>query len=127
MSCQISRCGGTGRRPGLKIPCNESYVPVRSRSPAPVVGAADPTTIYRGVEQLVARRAHNPEVRRFKSPPRNQILALQAVACKVFSFFRIFMFCIDFPPIGYIKIHNTHRAVCLCFANECPVKINNPL
>ncbi len=27
---------------------------------------------YRGVEQLVARRAHNPEVRRFKSPPRNQ-------------------------------------------------------
>ena len=27
-------------------------VPVRSRSPAP----------YRGVEQLVARRAHNPEV-----------------------------------------------------------------
>ena len=28
-------------------------VPVRSRSPAP---------IYRGVEQLVARRAHNPEV-----------------------------------------------------------------
>ena len=28
-------------------------VPVRSRSPAPV---------YRGVEQLVARRAHNPEV-----------------------------------------------------------------
>ena len=28
--------------------------------------------LYRGVEQLVARRAHNPEVRRFKSPPRNQ-------------------------------------------------------
>ena len=30
------------------------------------------STSYRGVEQLVARRAHNPEVRRFKSPPRNQ-------------------------------------------------------
>ncbi len=29
--------------------------------------------IYRGVEQLVARRAHNPEVVRFKSHPRNQI------------------------------------------------------
>ena len=29
-------------------------VPVRSRSPAPIS--------YRGVEQLVARRAHNPEV-----------------------------------------------------------------
>ena len=27
---------------------------------------------YRGVEQLVARRAHNPEVVRFKSHPRNQ-------------------------------------------------------
>ena len=30
------------------------------------------TKLYRGVEQLVARRAHNPEVRWFKSPPRNQ-------------------------------------------------------
>ena len=29
-------------------------------------------TIYRGVEQLVARRAHNPEAVRFKSHPRNQ-------------------------------------------------------
>ena len=28
--------------------------------------------LYRGVEQLVARRAHNPEVVRFKSHPRNQ-------------------------------------------------------
>ncbi len=28
--------------------------------------------IYRGVEQMVARRAHNPEVERFKSLPRNQ-------------------------------------------------------
>ena len=29
------RCGGTGRRPGLKIPWYESIVPVRPRSPAP--------------------------------------------------------------------------------------------
>ncbi len=29
-------------------------------------------SLYRGVEQLVARRAHNPEVVRFKSHPRNQ-------------------------------------------------------
>ena len=42
-----------------------TLVPVRSRSPAPA--------IYRGVEQLVARRAHNPEVVRFKSHPRNHI------------------------------------------------------
>ena len=34
-------------------------VPVRSRSPAP----------YRGVEQLVARRAHNPEVGGSSPPP----------------------------------------------------------
>ena len=61
------RCGGIGRRPGLKIPCYESNVPVRDRSPAP-----HQNSIYRGVEQLVARRAHNPEVVRFKSHPRNQ-------------------------------------------------------
>ncbi len=63
------RCGGTGRRPGLKIPCYESNVPVRSRSPAPHQNFP-----YRGVEQLVARRAHNPEVVRFKSHPRNHIV-----------------------------------------------------
>ena len=34
-------------------------VPVRSRSPAP----------YRGIEQLVARRAHNPEVGGSSPPP----------------------------------------------------------
>ena len=57
------RCGGTGRRKGLKIPrwqhCTGSI---------PVNG----TILYRGVEQLVARRAHNPEVVWFKSHPRNQ-------------------------------------------------------
>ena len=36
-------------------------VPVRSRSPAP--------NSYRGVEQLVARRAHNPEVGGSSPPP----------------------------------------------------------
>ena len=40
----------------LKSP-GSNAVPVRVRSPAP------PGTVqYRGVEQLVARRAHNPEV-----------------------------------------------------------------
>ena len=38
----------------LKSP-GSNTVPVRVRSPAP-------QTKYRGVEQLVARRAHNPEV-----------------------------------------------------------------
>ena len=45
------RSGGIGRRPGLKIPWERS----RAGS-TPVSG-----TIYRGVEQLAARRAHNPE------------------------------------------------------------------
>ena len=30
----MCRSGGIGRRPGLKIPYNESYVPVQARSPA---------------------------------------------------------------------------------------------
>ncbi len=45
------RCGGIGRRKGLKIPrqqCRTGSIPVSG-------------TMYRGVEQLVARRAHNPE------------------------------------------------------------------
>ena len=48
------RSGGIGRHPGLKIPWRVISVTVRPRSPAPIS--------YRGVEQLVARRAHNPEV-----------------------------------------------------------------
>ena len=39
----------------LKSPGSDT-VPVRVRSPAPVFPSS-----YRGVEQLVARRAHNPE------------------------------------------------------------------
>ena len=39
----------------LKSPGSDT-VPVRVRSPAPL------PIKYRGVEQLVARRAHNPEV-----------------------------------------------------------------
>ena len=35
LKCKIRRCGGTGRRPGLKIPWVAIPVPVRSRSPAP--------------------------------------------------------------------------------------------
>ena len=38
----------------LKSP-GSNVIPVRVRSPAP-------KSIYRGVEQLAARRAHNPEV-----------------------------------------------------------------
>ena len=47
------RCGGMVDTGDLKSPGSDT-VPVRVRSPAP--------NKYRGVEQLVARRAHNPEV-----------------------------------------------------------------
>ena len=47
------RCGGMVDTGDLKSPGSDT-VPVRVRSPAPQK--------YRGVEQLVARRAHNPEV-----------------------------------------------------------------
>ena len=50
-----SRSGGTGRRTGLKILRDLPLVPVRFRSSALIKQ-------YRGVEQLAARRAHNPKV-----------------------------------------------------------------
>ena len=52
----MCRSGGIGRRTGLKILRSLPIVPVRPRSPAPFFR-------YRGVEQLAARRAHNPKVR----------------------------------------------------------------
>ena len=52
----IRRCGGMADTGDLKSPGSDT-VPVRVRSPAP----SGPSE-YRGVEQLAARRAHNPEV-----------------------------------------------------------------
>ena len=54
----LRRCGGMVDTGDLKSP-GSNTVPVRVRSPAPF----PVQTKYRGVEQLVARRAHNPEVR----------------------------------------------------------------
>ena len=95
MKVFVCRSGEIGRRPGLKIPCDESHVPVRARFPAPILlfrfaGTARQTLFhpkrqYRGVEQLVARRAHNPEVVWFKSHPRNQ--KINTVQKTVFIFF----------------------------------------
>ena len=50
----MSRGGGTGRRTGLKILRPLKVVSVRFRSSAP--------KRHRGMEQLAARRAHNPKV-----------------------------------------------------------------
>ena len=68
--CQRRRSGGIGRHAGLKIPWVVISVPVRPRSPAPNKAFKSLSLEYiqaemphhRGVEQLVARRAHNPEV-----------------------------------------------------------------
>ena len=66
----IRRCGGMVDTGDLKSP-GSNTVPVRVRSPAP-----SGTIKYRGVEQLVARRAHNPEVGG-SSPPSATILSDQ--------------------------------------------------
>ena len=62
----VCRSGGTGRRTGLKILRDLPLVP----GSIPVFG-----TILNiaGVEQLAARRAHNPKGRKFESCLRNQI------------------------------------------------------
>ena len=51
-------------------------VPVRPRSPAP----------YRGVEQLAARRAHNPEVGGSSPPPATTRLSLNAILVRTLFF-----------------------------------------
>ena len=70
----IRRCGGMVDTGDLKSP-GSNTVPVRVRSPAP-----SGKTIYRGVEQLVARRAHNPEVGG-SSPPSATMLCNQKRYC----------------------------------------------
>ena len=59
----LRRCGGMVDTGDLKSPGSDT-VPVRVRSPAPT-GSSQ----YRGVEQLAARRAHNPEVGGSNPPP----------------------------------------------------------
>ena len=63
-------------------------VPVRSRSPAP----------YRGVEQLVARRAHNPEVA--GSSPAS------ATKKKDICFQQMSFFCVQTPGAGRAALLN---------------------
>ena len=63
--------------------CGRNPVPVRPRSPAP----------YRGVEQLVARRAHNPEVRGsspLSATIRNPVIV--AVTGFLLCFYLLFIF-----------------------------------
>ena len=60
----------------LKSPGSDT-VPVRVRSPAP-------QSSYRGVEQLVARRAHNPEAEG-SSPSPATIKVLKSFDFRTFS------------------------------------------
>ena len=63
----------------LKSP-GRNAVPVRVRSPAPPV-----QILYRGVEQLVARRAHNPEVGGSSPPSATTKTAVFLSKTAVFS------------------------------------------
>ena len=77
----MCRRGGIGRRPGLKIPWVVIPVPVRPRSPVPITS----TSYRRGVEQLVARRAHNPEAEGSSPSPATKIISLKPSCPKGFS------------------------------------------
>ena len=67
MTCS---CGGIGRRNGLKIRRG------KTRTGSSPVTSTTYLVIYRGVEQLVACRAHNPKVARFESRLRNHMKCL---------------------------------------------------
>ena len=77
----IRRCGGMVDTGDLKSP-GSNTVPVRVRSPAP-----SGKTIYRGVEQLVARRAHNPEVGGSSPPSATNKTAVFIAKAAVFLTF----------------------------------------
>ena len=77
-------CGGIGRRSGLKI-----------RGTTILAGSSPATSTndkYRGVEQLVARRAHNPEV--VGSNPASATKYETPVTINSQGFFDALIFCI---------------------------------
>ena len=63
-------------------------VPVRARPPAPSGGLGSPK--YRGVEQLAARRAHNPEVVGSSPTAATKISPDSAGSGEIFSVFGTF-------------------------------------
>ncbi len=73
----------TGSTPvtGTKYRGVEQLVARRAHNPNKI----QQTTKYRGIEQLVARRAHNPEVGGSSPPPATNE-PLQVAACKGFPF-----------------------------------------
>ena len=79
LGCDIiikrSRCrsGGIGRRPGLKIPWDLSRIGSSPISGTTLFMPAATYILYRGVEQLVARRAHNPEAGGSSPPPATML------------------------------------------------------
>ena len=91
-------------------------VPVRPRSPAP----------YRGVEQLVARRAHNPEVGGSSPPPAT----IKSLEIKRFQGFFLFsnrkvpdqvpgILCTKFGRFGGPNLVQSRRGMCLSSPLPC--------
>ena len=98
----IRRCGGMVDTGDLKSP-GSNTVPVRVRSPAP-----SGTIKYRGVEQLVARRAHNPEVGG-SSPPSATISS----GCNGFQLHPLcFFFGVPFVSANYPQSLEILRGMC---------------
>ena len=101
------RRGGIGRRPGLKIPWVVIPVPVRPRSPAPKL---QKIIWYRGVEQLVARRAHNPEVVGSNPAPATTIIKTVATLPFLVFFVSFLIYC-------YTRLHNFFDKECAVWEN----------
>ncbi len=93
-------------------------VPVRPRSPAP----------YRGVEQLVARRAHNPEVGGSSPPPAT----IKSLEIKRFQGFFLFsnwkvsdqasgILCTKFGRFGGQNLVQSRWGMCRSSPLPCPI------
>ena len=101
----IRRCGGMVDTGDLKSP-GSNTVPVRVRSPAP-----SGTIKYRGVEQLVARRAHNPEVGG-SSPPSatKSVTVVDTISTTVIFYLLPFWGCF-WKETGDISNISSHKQI----------------
>ena len=111
LGCDIiikrSRCrsGGIGRRPGLKIPWDLSRIGSSPISGTTLFMPAATYILYRGVEQLVARRAHNPEAGGSSPPPAtSREVSIRGPRSGLFSLY--------FVGIQTMFFHSVVRIIC---------------